>query len=510
MVPGGNSPAPVMSRVAQLIAAVLSLEPSGPAVEFEEVWTSWGELASTMHKLSRQLDEFGFSASTRVGVVLRDRPEMIATIAQLICSQRCLVALNSSYPDERLAADVIDTAVPVVVLVATDWERTQLRDAVATSGALAIALGENGEARIMRPPDEGKRSQWSASAPGIALEMLTSGTTGKPKRIAIARASFEKSMLDALQFESGGAGTVEPKLRSGVQILTSPFAHIAGIQAVMNVLLSGRKSSLLGKFTIEAFRRAIVRHRPKVVAATPAAVRMIVDAAVPREDLSSLVAFRTGAAALDPQLVDTFYERYGVPILQNYGATEFGGVAGWTPDDFRRLFHEKRGSVGRINRGIDARVVDAQSGLPLAPGATGLLELRAPHIGDGQGWLRTSDLAALDGDKFLWIKGRADGAIVRGGFKIQPEDVVDALQSHPAIAEAAVVGIPDARLGAVPVAAYTLSGTAASPSQDDLQKYLRGRLLAYQVPVRFLQVEELPRTESMKVSLVGVKKLFGA
>jgi acyl-coenzyme A synthetase/AMP-(fatty) acid ligase len=462
-----------------------------------------------MGALSRQLDDFGLSASSRIGVVLCDRPEMIATIAEVVRSQRCLVALNSSYPDERLAADVIETAVPVVVLVAADWERASVRDAVATSGALAIALDRNGDARIVRPPDEDKRPQWRASAPDTALEMLTSGTTGKPKRIAILRASFEKSLIDALQFESGGAATVESKLRSGVQILTSPFAHIAGIQAVMNVLLSGRKSCLIGKFTVEAFRGAIVRHRPKVVAATPAAVRMIVDAAVPRQDLSSLIAFRTGAAALDPQLADIFYERYGVPILQNYGATEFGGVAGWTPDDFRRLFHEKRGSVGRINRGIDARVVDAHTGMPVSPGETGVLELRAAHIGDGHGWLRTSDLAALDEDKFLWIKGRSDSAIVRGGFKIQPEDVVAALQSHPAVGEAAVIGIADARLGAVPVAAYTLSGNAASPSQDDLQKYLRERLLAYQVPVRFLQVEELPRTESMKISLVGVKELFG-
>ena len=497
-----------MSRLAELLDGVLTVDPAAPAIEFRRGWTSWGELGQLMAEISHHLDEHGFGADARIGLVLRNRPELMAAIAELLRSARCMVSLNASYPEERLAADVVETAVPALILVPEDWRKVGLQRAADAIDALVIAI-DGGRADVVRRPQaKGANDRPSALAVGTALEMLTSGTTGKPKRIPIARAGFEKSLLDAILYESGRGLDDSAKLRSGVQILTAPFAHIAGVQAVMNVLLSGRKSALLEKFTVEAFRDAIVRHRPKVVAATPAGVRMLIDANVPREDLASLIAFRTGAAALDPDLADLFYERYGVPILQNYGATEFGAVAGWTPDDFRRVFHEKRGSVGRINPGVSARVVSPQDFQPLPVGETGLLELRAQHIGDGRSWLRTSDLAMLDDDMFLWIKGRADGAIIRGGFKVQPEDVANALQAHAALSEVAVIGLPDARLGAVPAAAFTVRDGAAAPTDEALAAFLRDKLLPYQIPARFLRVDDMPRTESMKVSLVGVKALF--
>ncbi|MDB5428890.1 MAG: AMP-dependent synthetase/ligase [Caulobacter sp.] len=500
-----------MSRLVALLKGVLAIDPAADAVEFQEHWLSWGALAATMAAMDAHLTAHGLGPDARVGVVLRNRPEMIAAIAEMMRSQRCMVTLNASYPDVRLAEDVAETAVPAIVIHALDWARDAVRRAAEQAGVLVIEVGGVEGVSVRQAPDRSRgEGAWRVSASATAMEMLTSGTTGKPKRIPIARLGFETSLLEAVQYESGRSGDDKPALRTGVQILAAPFAHTAGVQAVMNVLLSGRRSCLLEKFTVEAFRGAIVRHRPKVVSATPAAVQMLVDAGVPREDLSSLVAFRTGAAALDPDLADRFTDLYGVPILQNYGATEFGGVAGWTPGDFRALFKEKRGSVGRINPGIYARVVSPETGEALAAGEQGLLELKAPHVSDGVSWLRTSDLAVLDDDRFLWIKGRADGAIVRGGFKIQPEDVATALQGHPSIREAVVVGIADARLGAAPAAAYTLVADAPELTDDALKQYLRDRLAPYQVPVRFLRLEEMPRTESMKISLVAVKGLLEA
>jgi acyl-coenzyme A synthetase/AMP-(fatty) acid ligase len=238
---------------------------------------------------------------------------------------------------------------------------------------------------------------------------------------------------------------------------------------------------------------------------------MLLDADIPKEDFASLVAYRTGTAPLDPDLADAFYERYGIPVLQNYGATEFaGGVAGWTLDDFKAHWTKKRGSVGRLNKGAEARVVDPDSGAELAAGEEGLLELRAPNIGDGRGWVRTTDLATIDADRFLWIRGRHDGAIIRGGFKILPDDVVGALQSHPAVREAAVTGIEDARLGTVPVAAWIARAHVDPPAEDELRAWLKEKLLPYQVPVRLLRVAELPRTPSLKVSQPDLKALFEA
>ena len=253
------------------------------------------------------------------------------------------------------------------------------------------------------------------------------------------------------------------------------------------------------------------RHRPKAAGAPPSALRMLLDADVPKADLESLVAFRTSTAPLDPELADEFYARYGIPVLQNYGATEFaGGVAGWTLADFKAHHGQKRGSVGRLNPGVEARVVNPDTGDALAIGEQGLLELKAAQLGDGKSWVRTTDLAVLDADQFLWIKGRYDNAIIRGGFKVIPDDVVKALEAHPAIREAAVVGLRDARLGETPAAAYRLRADAEPPTEDELRGFLKTRLLPYQVPVRFLCLEEFPRTPSMKVSQPDLKALFAA
>ena len=132
----------------------------------------------------------------------------------------------------------------------------------------------------------------------------------------------------------------------------------------------------------------------------------------------------------------------------------------------------------------------------------------AGGVGANSQRLRTTDLATLDADNFLWIKGRADNAIIRGGFKIIPEDVVRAMEQHPAVREAAVAAVPHPRLGQVPAAAYIAKAGAYAPSAGEFAAFLRDHLLNYQVPVKIVAVEELPRTPSMKVSLPELRKLL--
>jgi len=430
---------------------------------------------------------------------------MVPVLLALFSTRRCLASLNAVSPDNKLAEDIADAAVPVLIATEADLERESVLAAARASGAAILAVGADG-VRVVAP---GTGAAERVTAAGIAIEMLSSGTTGKPKRIPLSRRNLEKALAGAASYEKGRDADAAPRLRSGVQIVTAPLAHIAGITGLMNNLLAGRKVCLIERFTVEGFRDAVVRHRPKVAGAPPSALRMLLDANIPKEDFSSLVAYRTGTAPLDPALADAFYERYGIPVLQNYGATEFaGGVAGWTLDDFKAHWKAKYGAVGRLNKGVEAHIVDPENGSELAAGAVGLLELRAPNVGDGQTWVRTTDLAVIDADKFLWIKGRHDGAIIRGGFKILPDDVLKAIQDHPAVREAAVTGIKDPRLGEVPVAGWIAKAGAQAPTEDEFKAWLKERLLPYQVPVRLLQVDELPRTPSMKVSQPALRTLF--
>jgi len=500
-----------MSKLAALVRGVMAIDPSAPAIEYEERWYSWGELTAIMSGLERVFAAEGVAPGTRVGGLLRNRPEIAALIVELITSERCVVTLNPVLPDDKLVAEIAALELPVLVALPQDWARADVRAAAEQAGLLGIEIAPGAPAavRVVLPRREG--GKFRAEAAGVAIEMLTSGTTGTPKRIPLKAANFDQMILDTAHFENRNPDD-PPKLRGGVSILNTPFSHIGGIFGLFTCLSAGRKACMLDRFQVGPFAEAVARHKPRAVGAPPSALRMLLDAEVPKAKLESLTVFRTSTAPLDPDLADEFYARYGIPVLQNYGATEFaGGVAGWTIGDFRQFGTggAKRGSVGRMNPGVEGRIVDADSGEPVAYGTPGLLELRARHLGDGKSWMRTTDIARMDEDQFLWILGRADNAIIRGGFKVIPDDVVRAMETHPAVREACVVALPDPRLGQVPAAAYLVrSGEAVS--EEALKAFLREKLAPYQVPVKLMQLAEFPRTPSMKVSQPELRKLFEA
>lgn len=497
-----------MSKLRTIVEGVMRQDPAAEAIEFRQSWYRWGELTSIIDRLEAVLQDHGIGAGSRIGGVLRNTPEIAAAIVGVLTSDRCIVTLNPLLSDDKLAGDIRGLKTPVVFAMSEDWQREAFRAAAFDSKALCIEIPSErgGSLKVLSPLGEG---DFLRDAEGVGIEMLTSGTTGTPKRIPLKSKNFDRMILDAAIFESRNAEDV-PRLRKSVSILNTPFSHIGGLFSLFTCLSAGRRACMLERFQVAPFVDAIARHRPKAVSAPPSGLRMILDADVPKEKLESLVIFRTGTAPLDPDLADAFEERYGIPVLQNYGATEFaGGVAGWTIQDHREFGKTCRGSVGRMNPGVDGRVVNAETGEPVALGESGLLELRAKHLGDGKNWMRTNDIARMNEDQFLWILGRADNAIIRGGFKIIPDDVVRAIESHPAVREASVVALPDARLGEVPAAAYLVK-SGQTLDAEALRVFLRERLTPYQVPARLLQLEELPRTPSMKVSQPELKKLFEA
>lgn len=495
-----------MSRLKGMIGSVMTLDPAAPAIEFQHRWYSWGDLTRIIHALDALLLARGFGAGVRIAGILRNTPEIAALIVGVITTDRCVVTLNPMLPDDKLSDDIRNLAAPVVVGLRQDWERPQVRAAARDAGVLALEIVDDADDPV-RVLLEAGAGDFRTDASGVGIEMLTSGTTGTPKRIPLKAENFEKMILDAAVFESRNPDE-EVRLSRSVSILNTPFSHIGGIFSLFTCFSAGRKACLLERFTVDSFVDAVARHRPKAAGAPPSALRMILDADVPKEKLSSLVVFRTATAPLDPDLADAFHERYGIPVLQNYGATEFaGGVAGWTLQDFRKYGRSRRGSVGRLNPGIEGRIVDPQTGEVLGLDCEGLLELRASHLGDGGSWMRTTDIARMDGDRFLWIVGRADNAIIRGGFKIIPDDLVRAIEAHPAVLEACVVALADPRLGQIPAAAFTVK-SGESLEEEALKAFLRERLASYQVPARLMRLAELPRTPSMKVSQPELRKLF--
>jgi acyl-CoA synthetase (AMP-forming)/AMP-acid ligase II len=336
--------------------------------------------------------------------------------------------------------------------------------------------------------------------------MLTSGTTGPPKRVPLGYEMLTRVLLGAKYYEGDSDAT--PRLRTGVAVVNAPLVHLGGLFRVLQCLNDGRPFCLLERFTIDEWADAVRRHRPRTASLVPAALRMVLDADLDPGDLSSLRSVISGTAPLSPDAADAFRDRYGIPVLTSYAATEFGGgVAGWNLADHQRFWAAKRGSVGRAHPGCELRVVDAASGERLPPDTEGLLEVRAEQF-DGDGWVRTTDLARIDSDGFVWIVGRADQVIIRGGFKVHPDDVRTVLERDPRVRAAAVVGHADPRLGQVPVAAVELRLGVGPVTAAELRESASRVLARYELPAEIRIIDALPRTPSGKADLTAVRALF--
>jgi long-chain acyl-CoA synthetase len=470
-------------------------------------WVTWGQVRALTERIDRELTAARCGPGGRVAVVLGNRMESVAALIAIFRADRTLVTISPLQPAERLSADLVASGADYVLAPQNLWNEQVFIDAIAELGAPAFSVdgtevATRAEAtREPRDPD-----------PAIAIEMLTSGTTGPAKRVPLGRRQLEASLSAALRHNNRPEATDKAPLTGAVGMVTLPIVHIGGLWALLQSLVAARPIVMLERFSLSGWHNAIREHNPILVGLPPPAIREVLNSDIPREDLESVRAVTSGTAPVDPVMVDAFVERYGIPILITYGATEFAGaVAGWTLKDFRASWATKKGSVGRPFPGVQLQAVD-EDGTVLPAGQTGRLQVASPQVGDaaehsrgqersdsGEGrWVTTSDLAHLDADGYLYIDGRADDVIVRGGFKIAPETVVRALRTHDAVADAAVAGLADARLGQIPVAAVELR-SAMTATGDELRAHCRASLTPYEVPVQVFVVDELPRGAALKV-----------
>ena len=387
-----------MTAIPERLREVLALEPSAPALEFEGTWSTWGELSAAADSVDAVLRDCGLGAGSPVGLMLRNRPPALGTMLGLLRAGACIVTVNPLLGAERLRADVPGLGLPLLLGAADDLALIPPDDLPTTARGAIGALG----ASIAVTPSADAPAV--VDAPGVAVRMLTSGTTGPPKRIDLRYEMLDQVMRGAKHYETGTGSDV--RLRSGVVIVNAPLVHVSGVFRVVQAVLDGRRIALLERFSVEGWTTAVREHRPKTVSLVPTALRMVLDADIDDDVFSSIRSVVSGTAPLDPDLAEAFTSRYGVPVLTSYGATEFGGgVAGWNLADHEQFAVAKRGSVGRADAGCSLRVVDPDDGTDVGIDAIGLLEVRAAQLGTDD-WVRTTDLARVDADGFLWIVDR--------------------------------------------------------------------------------------------------------
>jgi long-chain acyl-CoA synthetase len=424
------------------------------------------EFRRQANSVASRLRAIGVGAGQAVAVQLESAPDMAAGMFGTWLAGAVFVPVNPRQPGREVTR-VLETIRPAAVI-----------DALGT--------------RPLGAP--------STFDSDVAFVTWTSGTTGPPKPILQTHSGYREILGRVLATIRTGPAAESP----APNLVPVSLALNAGIYNVLFGLMAGASIVLMEKFDPGDFAELVHRYRIRSTVLPPAAMTMLTaDPSV--SDLAPLRYVRSITAPLSPLAARRFISKFGVTVLNGYGQAEVGEVIGWTAAD-ARAHPEKLGAVGRPHTGVDIRILDEDGG-PVPPGTAGQLYVRPPRMaagyaGDGSladridadGYVRTGDFAILDADGFVWIEGRSSDLINRGGNKIFPDQVEEVLLLSPSVAETAVVGVPDDRLGEVPVAFVVGDAT-----DDELAELCREHLVPYKIPVAFVRVAEIPRSEVGKV-----------
>jgi len=338
-----------------------------------------------------------------------------------------------------------------------------------------------------------------------AVLQYTGGTTGVPKAAVLSHRAL---VANVLQSRAWNPELVEGRER-GVTVM--PLFHVYGLTVVMGVsVATGSAMVLIPRFDLEHVLRAIDKHRPRSFAGAP---RIYVAAAsapdLARYDLRSVEVFQSGSAPL-PAEVQLRFEQLagGGRVLEGYGLTEAAPVTHTTP----RRGQRKVGSIGVPIPDVDAKIVDLETGTRDLPvGETGELVVRGPNLMDGyyertdesklalrDGWLYTGDVARMDEDGYFYIVDRKKELIIVSGYNVYPREVEDVLYTHPAVLEAAAIGVPDPERGEV-VKAFVVLRPGAAATPDELRTHCTASLARFKIPAEIEFRSDLPKSTVGKV-----------
>ncbi len=488
---------------------------------------SYSDAAARVRSLAHHLrDEHGVGRGDRVAIAMRNYPEWVLSYWAITSLGAAAVAMNSWWTRPELEFALHDSS-PVVAIL--DGERLERLSSSAGLPAL-IVTRHDGDL-------PGGASRWDdivdaagapARLPVAEIEpdddigiFYTSGTTGPPKGAQtthrgsihnLLNLAFMRYCGDAARAHRPAAQPLAPEEDPGppVALLPVPLFHVTGCTCVLHpVTATGGRLILMHHWDPAEALRIIERERVTTFTGVPTMSRELLrHPDWSRTDTSSLRSMGGGGAALQPDLVsriDTSL-RHGQPIT-GYGLTETTGIATAIGSEF---YVAKPASVGPVVPCMEAKVVDTD-GNDLPAGQQGELLLRGPNVIKGyfnnpeattdaivDGWFRTGDIAEIDADGWIHIKDRAKDVVIRGGENVHCAEVEAALHELDEIAEVAVFGVPDDRLGEE-VAAAVVLGPGTALSADDLTAHLAGRLARFKHPrhVWFLD-EPLPRNANGK------------
>ncbi|MFZ5556294.1 MAG: AMP-binding protein [Pseudomonadota bacterium] len=473
---------------------------------------SYGELRESSLRLAAHLAGLGLSKGDKVSLMLHNGYQTARLFLGVMYGGYVVSPVNLLAQPSQLR-HVLDHSDSKVVFVAPDFEE-RVRQMLREIGRQVVVrvLDVDLEEFIDGPRAASESGLHPVGEDDDALLMYTSGTTGLPKGALLTH----KAVI------SGGLFVTQAhELQPGDRVLSSlPLYHINGqIVTAVAPLTHGGCVIMPRRFSVSQFWELADAHKATWINVVPTIISYLLNAPDPRErglDLSRIRFCRSASAPLPPAQHRAFEDKFGIGIIETFGMTETAAPCFTNPLDPAR---RKIGSPGQAF-GNEAKIIDPESGRTLPPNTPGEMMVRGDNVMRGyyknpeataktlepDGWMHTGDVGYLDEDGFVFVTGRIKELIIKGGENIAPREIDEALLKHPAVLEAAAVGIPDEHYGQE-IAAFVVLKDGCACTGEELIAFCREHLGRYKTPKVMRFVAELPKGPSGKVQRLKLLEL---
>jgi long-chain acyl-CoA synthetase len=499
-------------NLAVILSESARRTPDHPVAVFDGGQLTYRQLDQASDRLAANLAAAGIGPGDRVALQLPNIPQFLISYFGILKAGAVVVPLNVLLRAPEIAYHLEDSG----ALILITWEGVlaeAVKGAEAAGNCPIFAVGHSAGSpgalpyeRLLDgavPSSSGPPREIVMRQPAdTAVIVYTSGTTGQPKGAELTHIQlYMNADIPGRLFD------VQP---DDVVVTVLPLFHVFGLSSILDVCVRfGCTMSLVPRFTAAAVLAAVQRDRATIFEGVPTMFADLLSfPELDRYDLSSLRVAISGGASIPAPVLDAFEERFGMVILEGYGMTETASTTTFSPSAAERRAY----SVGKPIWGTHTQVWDDEGrSLPPGPEHVGEIVTRGLHVMKGYlnrpeataaiftgDWLHTGDLGYFDEDGFLFIVSRKKELIIRGGYNVYPSEIENVLHAHPAVAEAAVVGVPHERLGEE-VVAVVIVRAAMELREHELVAWCRERLAAYKCPRVFQFRAELPKNTMGKV-----------
>jgi acyl-CoA synthetase (AMP-forming)/AMP-acid ligase II len=462
---------------------------------------TYGQLAGAVAALAGGLRARGFGRGDVLALMAPNLPEYAVVFHGVASAGGAITTINPTYTADEVHHQLVDSGATLLVTIGMFLDTAR----AAAEGTAVTAIhtidpveGVPGLADLLGAP---LAEPVDVDPAGTVALPYSSGTTGVSKGVVLSHRNLVANIAQTV----AAADLTEDE--SFVAVL--PFFHIYGMQVLMNSgLYAGATIITMPRFDLEQYLRLNAEHRcTRAFVAPPIVVALAKHPMVEQFDLSAMAQVFSGAAPLSAELAAEAGARLGCEVVQGYGMTELSPVSHLTPPG-----GAKPGSVGVTAPNTESRIVDVLTGEPVGVDAEGELWVRGPQVMQGylgnpeataatidrDGWLHTGDIARIDADGHVYIVDRLKELIKHKGFQVPPAELEALLLTHPDVADAAVIGLPDEEAGEVPVG-YVVLKPGRDASEEDLKGFVAGKVATYKQLRQITLTDAIPKSASGKI-----------